>query len=541
MSNSNVVRGTMMLTGANYISKILGMLYVIPFYQLVGDTGMALYSYAYNPYQVFISIATLGIPLAMSKFVAKYHTLEDYQTKNAMFRSGLILMTITGIVSFLIMFFGAELLANIFISSDKLANSVGDATFVIKMVSFSLLIIPVMSLLRGYFQGHDDMGPSAISIVLEQIVRIVFLLAAAFVVIHILNKTVTLAVGLAAFAAFIGAIASSFVLGGFYNKRRPIIKRELEHSKNESPSLKKSAMYRELLAYAGPFVLVGIATPLYQIIDQATFNTAMVKIGLANISEQLLNVIIVTGHKIVIIPVTLATGLALALLPSMTRAFTENNKVQYNSYILQSLLIIMLLILPASVGLSLLSEQAYGTLYDPLDSYQYAGKMLAYYAPTALFFALFTVSASMLQGVDKQNFAVVSLLVGLLIKLTCNVPFIYVFEAKGAVFATGLAVLSASMMNLFKLYRETHFDIRRLFKRSLLIIILTTIMGLVVWFMNWLVGLPFGAEISRLKYIAQLFVSVSVGGYIYLWMAYKTTLLERLLGSRINRFSKFFF
>ncbi|WP_237718744.1 oligosaccharide flippase family protein [Alkalibacillus haloalkaliphilus] len=192
MSQSNILRGTMMLTGANYLSKVLGLLYVIPFFALVGDTGGTLYSYAYNPYQIFLTISSLGIPMAMSKFVAKYNALEDYRTKEVMFKSGLFIMFITGLISFLIMFLSAEWLARIFVPTDEFSNSLSDVTFVIQMVSFALLIVAPMSIVRGYFQGHGSMGPSAISIVVEQIVRIVFLLAAGFVVLKIFDGTITM-------------------------------------------------------------------------------------------------------------------------------------------------------------------------------------------------------------------------------------------------------------------------------------------------------------------------------------------------------------
>ncbi len=94
----------MLLTGANYTSKILGLLYVIPFYALVGNTGGVLYSYAYNPYQIFLTLSSLGIPMAMSKFVAKYDALEDYETKQSMFKTGMMFMMVMGLVMFLIMF-----------------------------------------------------------------------------------------------------------------------------------------------------------------------------------------------------------------------------------------------------------------------------------------------------------------------------------------------------------------------------------------------------------------------------------------------------
>ncbi|GEN45956.1 putative polysaccharide biosynthesis protein [Alkalibacillus haloalkaliphilus] len=539
MSQSNILRGTMMLTGANYLSKVLGLLYVIPFFALVGDTGGTLYSYAYNPFQIFLTISSLGIPMAMSKFVAKYNALEDYRTKEVMFKSGLFFMFITGLVSFLIMFLSAEWLARIFVPADgNFSNSLSDVTFVIQMVSFALLIVAPMSIVRGYFQGHGSMGPSAISIVVEQIVRIVFLLAAGFVVLRILDGTITMAVGLAAFAAFIGALASSLVLTAIYRKRKPSIERQVNQSRKRAPSIPRRDMYQELLSYAGPFILVGIATPLYQLVDQVTFNRTMSSIGLSEISESLLSVIIVYGHKLVIIPVTLAIGLAMALLPSITHAFTQNNHQEYQNYISKAFQIVMLLILPASVGLALLSDQAYGTLYSP-EEVVYAGSILAVYAPVSLFFALFTVSASMLQGVNKQNFTLISLGIGLLVKIILNVPLITVLQAEGAVIATGIGVLTAATLNVVKLYKETKFELKPLLKKSLLIIILTAIMAIIVVITNWLLGLPF-TDGTRLQYSTQLFGSVTIGAYAYLWLAYKTTLLQHLLGERVNRFSKLF-
>ena len=84
MSNK-IVRGTMLLTGAAFLSKFLGMIYVIPFNELVGTKGGALYLYAYNPYTILISISTIGVPLATSNFISKYNSLGDYYTGMRMF------------------------------------------------------------------------------------------------------------------------------------------------------------------------------------------------------------------------------------------------------------------------------------------------------------------------------------------------------------------------------------------------------------------------------------------------------------------------
>src|SRR5699024_11819076 len=109
---------SMLLIVADFLSKFLGMIYVIPFNELVGSKGVALYLYAYNPYTILISISTIGVPLATSKFISKYNSLGDYYTGLRMFRLGLVLMSITGILSFLILFFSADWVAQSFVVDD---------------------------------------------------------------------------------------------------------------------------------------------------------------------------------------------------------------------------------------------------------------------------------------------------------------------------------------------------------------------------------------------------------------------------------------
>src|SRR5699024_9129056 len=248
--------------GAAFLSKFLGMIYVIPFNELVGSKGGALYSYAYNPYTILISISTVGVPLATSKFISKYNSLGDYYTGMRMFRLGLILMSITGILSFLILFLGADFIAQNIVTDDSHGNSVADVKMVIRTVSFALLIIPGMSIIRGLFQGNQSMGPTAVSQVVEQVVRIIFVLGSAFIVIKIYNGAIATAVGFATFAAFVGAIASLAVLMTYWIKRKDytMTKVDAQIVKEEIPI---KDLILELFSYAGPFILVSVAIPLF--------------------------------------------------------------------------------------------------------------------------------------------------------------------------------------------------------------------------------------------------------------------------------------
>lgn len=527
----------MLLTGASFLSKLLGMIYVIPFNALVGARGGALYFYAYNPYSILISISTVGVPLAVSKFVSKYNSLGDYETGMRMFRTGLVLMFVSGTMAFLALFFGAEFLATLIINDDNLGNSVEDVKMVMRMVSFALLIVPAMSIVRGFFQGHQSMGPTAISQVIEQIVRIAFLLIAAFLIVKVFNGTIATAVGFATFAAFIGALASCFVLWVYWKKRKKYI-HEKVNAQQHTHEISNKKLIIELFSSAGPFVIVGIAIPLYQLVDQFTFNRAMVAIGEGKVAELALSTINLYGHKLVIIPVTIATGLSIATLPSLTKSFTQRNFTLLNNQINQALQIVLVLVIPAVIGLTTLSHEAYGAIYG-LKDIAYTGSLLSWYAPVALLFALFTVSAAVLQGINEQRFAVVSLGAGFLVKLLSNAVLIHAFSAKGSIIATALAVGIAVLLNMWRIKKSINFSFKKTRKKFYLIVILSFIMYIVIMLIKLVFGMILPYEESRLYTVIVLFTGVAGGGIVYLWLGFQSTLLEKTLGERVKIIERF--
>src|SRR5699024_3233277 len=148
------------------------------------------------------------------------------------------------------------------------------------------------------------------------------------------------------------------------------------------------------------------------------------------------------GHKLIMIPITLATGVSLSVLPSLTKSFVDRNYKVLFRQINQSLQIIMLLILPSVIGMSLLSNEIWGAFYSVTEYIDLNGHLLAWYAPVALFFALFTVTSSILQGINQQRFAIYSLLLGLIIKIVLNIPFMHWLGPEGAVIVTGISSLA---------------------------------------------------------------------------------------------------
>jgi O-antigen/teichoic acid export membrane protein len=541
MLKNTMLRGTLLLTGASFISKLLGMLYTIPFESLVGATGGKLYGLAYGPYTIFISLSTVGIPLAVSKFVAKYNSLGDYKTSRRMYNMALRLMFVTGIIAFLLLFFGANMLAKIYIPDNAEGITVDDVAMVIKMVSFALLIIPSMSITRGFFQGFQSMGPTAISQVIEQIVRIAFLLISVYLVLNVFGGTTVTAVGFATFSAFIGALASLFVLIVYWNKRKHHLNHYIDHQRTRPAALSTKELFIELFQYAGPFVFVGLAIPLYQQIDAITFSRTLLDAGFTQLEvDHAFSNINLYGHKLIMIPITLATGMSLSSLPTLTKSFVENNRQRLYQQINQSLQVIMLLILPAVVGMSILSNQIWGAFYGINDFITFNGEILGWYAPVALFFALFTVTSSILQSINQQRFALYSLGIGLVLKAVLNIPLMMAFGPVGAVISTWIASLGTVISNLFRIRRAIAFPLKALLKRSSLMLIFAVFMSIAVFVVQVVMSQWVDYTDGRLSSILILIPAVTIGAYIYLWFSYRSTLLERVMGERVKAFRRFF-
>ena len=528
--SSKLLRGTFILTLGTMISKVLGLFYVIPFDAIVGKEGTTLYQYSYVPYTIFISLATAGIPLAISKFISKYNALEEYAVGRKLFKSGLIVMMATGVVSFLLLYFSAPILGDMIIKDKDQVTKVEDVITVIRAVSFALIVVPFMSLIRGYFQGHQSMGPSAVSQVVEQIVRIVFLLAGAYIVLYVLKGSIAEAVSMATFAAFVGAIGSLAVLLWYWYKRKPFLDELLLHDKG-TMDISLKDMYKEILLYAAPFVFVGIANPLFQFIDQITFNLAMVDIGLAKESDFAFSALNFYSHKLVIIPVSLATAFSLTLVPNITKMYVERDRQGLNRELNQTFQVLLFITLPAVVGLSLLAEPVYTVFYG---HDLYGTEVLRLYAPVAILFAFYSVTAAIMQGINEQRFTILSLLVGLLIKLALNIPLIQLMETKGAILATALGYGAAILINLIVIKIYAQYPFRLVWRRSLLIVIFTFIMfiGVVGTYKGFTLFL---SPESVWQSLIMILVSATVGVIIYGFLALKSRLLNFLFGEKVDR------
>jgi len=212
LTKNTFMQGAFIATLGIVISKILGMLYVIPFYSVIGDKGGALYGYAYSVYSIFLSISTAGIPLAISKIISEYNELGYYDAKEKAFKLGKKVLNLVGIICFILMMIFAKPIASLIIKDVTGGNTIEQVTFVIRMISTAILVVPILSIYRGYLQGHKFITPTSISQVLEQIIRVVIIIVSSYLCMRVFNLSLTTTVGIAVFSATIGATAFGWLL-----------------------------------------------------------------------------------------------------------------------------------------------------------------------------------------------------------------------------------------------------------------------------------------------------------------------------------------
>ena len=530
-SNSKWIKGAFILTVGTVISKIIGLLYIIPFNSMINDyNGAELFQYSYTPYIFFITIATAGFPQAVSKITAKYNALGEYRQSRRFFQYGQIFMLIMGLAAFLLLFFTAPMIAKGFHANNF---AVADITFTLRMVAIALLIIPTLSFTRGYFQGHGEMLPTSVSQVTEQITRVVFLLISVYLVVVKFEQSIVLGIGMATAAAFIGAIFAVAVMYYFLYKQRDYFNDLLAQDKaTQSIPLRK--MFGEVLVSSIPFILVAITLPGFQLIDNFTINR-MMQIVEPGMNSGVFNEIInFKAQQIIMIPMAIATALQISIVPTIAAVVAKENLKATRPHIDKVFLITLFILIPASFGIMTLSNALYPAFYESSKLGVY---FLAICAPLVVFFAMTTVSASILQGMNKQSFSIKSLAIGVFVKIIANITLLYFIGATGAVISSALGYATIATLNMMMIHKQTQYPWGRLLRRAILIVLLSIMMVASLAVTKYLLNFVISID-TRFNAIVYLIICVPIGVTVYFILAHKIGLLEKTLGARATRFMK---
>ena len=527
-NEEKMARGSAWMTLGNVGSRLIGVIYILPWYYWMGSHGReanALFNMGYNVYALFLMISTAGIPAAIAKQVAHYNSKQQYELSHRLFKKALIFMGIVGLISAGIMYIASPSLA-------RMSGGGAELIPIMRSLSAAILIFPCMSVIRGFFQGNQDMRPYAVSQLAEQVIRVFYMLLATFIIIKVMHGDYLKAVEQSTFAAFIGALASMAALIYFWKKAEVQFEVQKEVSL-PGELLDTKALIIDTIRQAIPFTIVGAGTTIYKLVDQMTYVHMMQSFTKFTKDELVAQMAVFGGNpdKLTMVVIGLATSMAFTSLPLVTEAVTQGKHRDLARLINNNFQLYALLMFPATFGMILLAYPLNTFFYEP-D--KLAAKVLIEACLSGLFVGLFMLTSSTLQGMYYNKAAVKFFAVGIVIKFILQYPCILLFQIYGPLLSTTIGMAVSCYLNIRQLQQATHFNYKLTLRRILLITILTVMMLLAAAIAKVVFGLIFSPDHKMTAFLLCIPVA-AVGGAVYLYLILKVGIAERLLGSSMTR------
>ena len=529
MKKDSLFKGTAMLSISLILTKILGAVYLIPFYQIIGgEEQMALFNYGYSYYATILEISGAGTPLAIAKLVSKYNAIGAYSVSRRIYKLGSWLLVVMGILGFCILFFGSDIISEQILISNQQKFTPQEGALVLKSLSFGIPLVLVSAGIRGLFQGHEIMLPSALSQFIEQVARIAFMLGATYFIMRILGYGVVEGNVSATFAAAVGAVFSLIILFFFYTKFKGNLDFNIEKDEVEL-NISTSSLIKEFFSVSIPFIFIVGLFPILNIIDQHNFIHGMTQIGKADIVDGRFSALQLV-NKVVMIAVAIAPAFSSTFLPSITRLFAQGDKVTVSSQINKVILSLMMIVLPALVGMYVLADPIYSTFYSRSSI---NADLLRFYLPLAVLYSIYSLTSIIMQAVNKQLLNLIAISIGLVVKYLTITPFVIAFETNGVIFSSIATYVVMIVINLFIINREVKLKIVEFLSRLMILLSSCFIMFIAVAAVYESIASNFVIE-SKISSMTLISICAIFGILIYFFSISKMKFDKYLFGRKIT-------
>ncbi|MBU5486273.1 polysaccharide biosynthesis protein [Clostridium sp. MSJ-11] len=451
MKKQSLLKGTLILGLSGIFAKFLGLFFRWPLIMLIGDEGIGYYQMSYPLYLFFIAVAS-GIPVAISKMVSERKALGDNEGILQVFKKAMLLMVVIGGVFTVSILLLSRYIIDLFKWDSKAYYSlIGIAT--------APFFISIISAFRGFFQGLQNMNPSAVSQIIEQVGRVIFGIGLAYM---LLPKGIEYAAGGAAFGATAGGI-----LGGIYLYARYIRVRKEINVKNVRDNLD---ILSKLIYISVPISLGATVGSVMGLIDSILVPQKLLQGGL-DFKEATILYGQLTGKASVLInvPLTISMSLCASLVPIIAECYILNRRFELMEKTQLSIKFATVISFPSCLGLFFLSEQIMQLLFP---GHSGGGEILKYSSISIPFIILTQTSTAIMQGIGKYITPVVTLILGCIVKvmLTAKLVPIKGISIYGAVIGSigGYLIVTILNMLLLKISLKIRMDWYNIFIKPLL-------------------------------------------------------------------------
>lgn len=532
LKKSSFIGGAFIATFGIVASKILGLLYVVPFHKIIGEQGGALYAYAYSLYNLFLSISTIGLPLAVSKLVSEYNALGYYNAKERAYKLAMKVISVMSVISFLLLFLFAPLLAKAIMGDVTGGNTIEDITFVVRVCSLAIVFVAALCVVRGYLQGHKFISATSMSQVVEQFVRVIVLLGGSYAALNLFHLAIRDAVGVAVFGACAGAIAALIYLLVKMKKSKDLKPKAYEMSEAEKQMTDKKIL-KQLLLYSLPFVFISFITSSYDLVDMMTVVKTLVATGFsAQDAESVMSAMTTWGSKLSIIVTSVASGVTVSLIPNIASSFVKNNMKDVEHKINKAFQMVLYTTIPMATGLSLLALPVWNVFYG---SSAYGSNVFCFTVLLTIFCSMNMNSTIIMQSLNQYKIVFLSLFVGFIWNACMNIPMMKLCHQVGlptyygATIASMIGYVLSITISLTYIKKKFHIDYRETIRHFFHILTADILMILVIKGLNYFVPIQVTGFISSVLIIILYTI---VGGIIYLGITYYDHTMMKIFGEK---------
>lgn len=539
MKKNSFIEGTIVATMGIFLVKVIGIIYVIPLNAIIGEQGGALYGYGYTIYQLFLSISSAGFPFAISKITSEYNALGYKKAISNTYKISLKLISVISILIFFILFIFAPQIGKLIIGTATEGNTYQDIGYVIRMVSFAILVVPFLGVTKGLLQGYKYITPYSISQVIEQVVRVIIILVGTYVSLKVLHLPLKIGVGIAVSAAFFGGLAAYIYLKIKIKKANLLPKNVAD----DEVMISSSEIIRKILMYSIPFIMISLVNNLYTTVDMILLSRTMNDLLhlKSSVVDSIVGVYTTWGIKLNNIILAVSTGLVTSLIPNIVTSFTKHDMDDVNDKFNKAIQCVLLVIVPMTIFLSLLVKPVWTLFYG--NSY-YGPIVYQYFVYTALFGGIYTIIVNTLQGINKYKLVIATVMIGLVTNAILDVPLMLLFDqmgmnvSYGAITAALIGYTLSIVTSLGILKKKYLFRFDQTFKRLPKYIISWGCFILSIYLMKLFI--PTNLH-GRFIQIPILMVYGIVSFFIYIYINYKNGNIKSVFGTKIHRTLKKYF
>ncbi len=474
---------------SSIVVRMIGILYRVPLNNILGEKGVAYYGIAFEVYSFLLLLSSYSMPLAVSKMVSRRMALKEYKNTRRIFAFALCFALCIGIIAFAITYFGADFFANLL--------NYPQSAIALRTLSFGLIIMSVLGVMRGYFQGLGTMVPTAVSNIFEQIINAIVSLvaAAAFYKIALTSATVhkfsfdNVPEAMGASGGTLGTVCGAGAALVFLILLYLLYRRSIKDMVAADPSEEKepfSSILKTLVLTIIPVILSTTIYNLTGLVDSGLFSNIMEAKGMNHDMIDTFTGMFTGNYRLIVnVPIALASALASSLIPSVVKSLTQGNRGNVIRKIDSSIKVTMIVAMPCAVGIGVLAKPIINLLFPTSVDPDKVSLMLMIGCISVVLYSLSTITNSILQGIDKMRIPVIHSAIALVLHAVILVIMLYILRIDifavvicDMIFSFTVCLLNARSLKKYLGYKQEKV------KTFVLPAVCSVIMGIFVFFIN---------------------------------------------------------